>query len=226
MTRKNKYAKSAKLSERKFRELIKLFSVDLDASQIAKVTGLNRNTVNRYLKEIRKRIAQHCEEQSPFSGEVEVDESYFGARRFKGRRGRGAGGKTIVFGIFQRNGKVYTEIVPDFRRKTLQAVIRGRVSADSVIHSDYWRGYNGLVDLGYKKHFRVQHATDQFVQGKSHINGIESFWGYAKTRLSKFRGMSKSTFYLHLKECEFRFNYRGENLSAILLRMCRQYPLF
>jgi transposase-like protein len=179
MMRKNKYAKGAKLSERKFRELIKFFSVDLDASQIAKVTGLNRNTVNRYLKAIRKRIAQHCEEQSPFSGEVEVDESYFGARRFKGRRGRGAGGKTIVFGIFQRNGKVYTEIVPDCRRKTLQAVIRGRVSPDSVIHSDYWRGYNGLVDLGYKKHFRVQHGTDQFVQGKSHINGIESFWGYA-----------------------------------------------
>ena len=101
MTRKNKYAKSAKLSERKFRELIKLFSVDLDASQIAKVTGLNRNTVNRYLKAIRKRIAQYCGEQSPFSGEVEVDESYFGARRFKGRRGRRAGGKTIVFGIFQ-----------------------------------------------------------------------------------------------------------------------------
>ena len=127
MTRKNKYAKSAKLSERKFRELIKLFSVDLDASQIAKVTGLNRNTVNRYLKEIRKRIAQHCEEQSPFSGEVEVDESYFGARRFKGRRGRGTDGKTIVFGIFQRNSRLYTEIVPDCRRKTIQAVIRGRV---------------------------------------------------------------------------------------------------
>ena len=104
MTRKNRYAKGVKLSERKFRELTKLFSVDLEASKIPKVTGLNRNTVNRHLKEIRKRIAEHCEEQSPFFGEVEVDESCFGARRFKGRRGRGACSKTIVFRIFQRNG--------------------------------------------------------------------------------------------------------------------------
>ena len=205
---------------------MKLFSLDLDASQITKITGLNRNTINRYLAEIRKRIAQFCEQQSPFSGEVEVDESYFGSRRIKGKRGRGAFGKTIVFGIFRRNGKVYTEIVPDCRRSTLQGVIRGRVSIESVIHSDGWRGYNGLVDLGYKKHFRVNHGLDEFVHGKSHINGIESFWGYAKTRLSRFRGMSKKTFHLHLKECEFRFNNRGKKLNLLILKIIRKSPLF
>ena len=64
--------------------------------------------------------------------------------------GRGASGKTIVFGIFNRNGEVYTEIEPDARRKTLQDIIRGRVEMESIIHSDGWRGYNGLVDLGTK----------------------------------------------------------------------------
>lgn len=88
---------------------------------------------------IRQKIAEYCEQQSPFSGEVEVDESYFGARRVKGVRGRGTRGKTIVFGIFQRNGKVHTEIVPDCKSKTLQAIIRGKVSIESVIHSDTWR---------------------------------------------------------------------------------------
>jgi hypothetical protein len=73
--------------------------------------------VNKYLKAIRSRIAQLCESESPFSGQVEVDESYFGARRAKGKRGRGARGKTIVFGIFKRNGNVYTEIVPDASKK-------------------------------------------------------------------------------------------------------------
>lgn len=226
MTLKNKYANRSKISEAKIRQIVKLFSLDLDASQITQITGLNRNTVNRYLAEIRKRIAQFCEQQSPFSGEVEVDESYFGARRIKGKRGRGAFGKTIVFGIFRRNGKVYTEIVPDCRRSTLQAVIRGRVCIESVIHSDGWRGYNGLVDLGYKKHFRVNHGQDEFVHGKSHINGIESFWGYAKTRLSRFRGMSKKTFHLHLKECEFRFNNRRNNLNLLILKIIRKSPLF
>ena len=226
MTVKNKYANRSKISEKKIRQIVKLFSIDLDASQITKISGLNRNTINRYLTGIRKRIAEFCEIQSPFSGEVEVDESFFGARRVKGKRGRGAFGKTIVFGIFKRNGSVFTEVVPDCRRATLQAVIRGRVDLESVIHSDGWRGYNGLVDLGYKKHFRVNHGQDQFVHDKSHINGIESFWGYAKTRLSRFRGMNKNTFYLHLKECEFRFNNRGKNLYPLILEILRKFPLF
>ena len=163
--------------------------------------------------------------QYPVSGEIEVDESWFGAKRVKGKRGRGAYGKTIVFGIFKREGKVYTEIVPDCSKATLQGVIRGRVDLDSVIHSDGWRGYNGLVDIGYAKHLRVDHSSNEFVRGKSHINGIEGFWGFAKSRLSRFRGMHKKTFYLHLKECEFRYNYRNENIYEILLRDLRKDPL-
>ena len=225
MTMRNKYVKRSRISEKKFRQLVKLFALDLDAVQISELSHLNRNTVNRYLKAIRTRIAEFCEVESPFNGEVEIDESYFGAKRVKGKRGRGASGKTIVFGIFQRNGKVYTEIVPDARRKTLQDIVRGRVDLETVIHSDGWRGYTGLVDLGYKKHFRVHHGKNEFVRGKSHINGIESFWGYAKTRLSKFRGIHKNLFYLHLKESEFRFNYRHENIYQIILEIFRNKPL-
>lgn len=103
MKGKSKYVKGAHISERKFRGLARLFSVDLDATQISKLTGPSRNTVNRYLKAIRVRLVAHCDAQSPFSGEIEVDESYFGAKRLKGKRGRGAYGKTIVFGIFKRN---------------------------------------------------------------------------------------------------------------------------
>ena len=84
MTVKIKYANRSKISEKKIREIIKLFSLDLDASQITKISGLNRNTINRYLTEIRLRISEYCQLQSPFSGEVEVDESYFDARRVKG----------------------------------------------------------------------------------------------------------------------------------------------
>ena len=188
MTAKNKYANRSKISERKIRQIVKMFSLDLDASQITKISGLNRNTTNRYLTEIRKQIAEYCERQSPFSGEVEVDESYFGARRIKGKRGRGAFGKTIVFGIFKRNGKVFTEIIPDCRRTTLQAVIRGRVDPESIIHSDGWRGYNGLVDLGYKKHFRVNHGQDEFVHGKSHINGSKAFGAIPRPGFPNFEG--------------------------------------
>ncbi len=226
MTNKNQFASFSKISEYKFRQIVKLFSYDLTAIQIAKITKLNRNTINRYLKAIRKIIAAYCEKESPFSGEVEVDESFFGAKRIKGKRGRGANGKTIVFGIFKRNGKVYTEIVPNCSKSTLQEVIRGKIGLDSIIHSDGWRGYNGLVDVGYNNHFRVDHGSDEFVRGTSHINGIEGFWGYAKTRLAKFKGMNQSTFYLHLKECEFRFNYRDYDIHKIILKMFKLNKLF
>ena len=225
MPRKNKYINRSRVTEAKFRDLIKFFSLDLSAQQIAILTKLNRNTVNRYLKLIRKRIAELCESETPFKGEIEVDESYFGAKRVRGKRGRGAAGKTPVFGILQRKGKVYTEIVPDCAKATLQGIIRGRVSPESVIHSDKWRGYNGLVDLGYKKHYRVHHGTNEFARGKNHINGIESFWSFAKNRLIKFHGVHKDTFYFHLKECEFRFNYRNENLYYLLLKLFRENPL-
>jgi transposase-like protein len=222
MTITNKYKKRSRISESKFRQLLRLFSLDIDATNIAKITGLNRNTVNRYLRLIRERIADLCNKTSPFSGVIEVDESYFGARRIKGKRGRGAGGKTPVFGILQRGGKVYTEIVPDCATKTLQGIIRGKVDPDSVIHSDYWRGYNGLVDMGYKKHYRIKHGINEFVNGKNHINGIESFWSFAKRRLEKFHGISKKLFNLHLKESEFRFNNRNENVYQILLKELRK----
>jgi len=227
MTQVNRYKKRARIPEYKFRQIVRHFSLDLTASQIAKLTNVNRNTINKYLMQIRQNIAEYCEQQSPFSGEIEVDESYFGARRVKGIRGRGARGKTIVFGVFQRNGKVYTEIVPDCKSKTLQAIIRGKVSVESVIHSDTWRGYSSLVDLGYQKHYRVKHGINEFVNGKSHINGIESFWAFSKTRLSKFRGLNKNTFYLHLKESEFRFNHRNDRnvLDKIILKIIRENPL-
>ena len=96
---------------------------------------------------------------------------------------------------------------------------------NSTIHSDNWKGYDGLVDLGYKKHYRLDHSKDEFVRGSSHINGIEGFWGYAKNRLSKFKGMHKNNFYLHLKESEFRFNYRKLDLYKFMLQYLKLNPL-
>ena len=90
MTKSNRYSKRSKISEAKIRQIVKLFTIDLTASQIAEITGLNRNTINRHLTALRERIASFCQEESPEKGEVEVDESYFWARKVKGLRDRGA----------------------------------------------------------------------------------------------------------------------------------------
>ena len=113
MTRQNLILKRARISTAKFRQILKYFALDIEAIKIAQLTGLNRNTINKYLLLVRKVIALECEQESPFSGEVEVDERFFGARRAKGKRGRGASGETIVFGLLKRNGKVYTKIAPN-----------------------------------------------------------------------------------------------------------------
>jgi transposase-like protein len=224
-TGKNKYYRRSRISAKVFRRLIRAFAMALTATDAAELTGLSVRSVNPIYLKVRQRIAEHCEAQSPFRGEVEVDESYFGPKRVRGKRGRGAGGKTIVFGIFQRNGHVYTEVVPDARKKTLIKAIRGRVGLRSIVHSDGWRGYDGLVDVGYARHLRVNHGDNEFANDRSHINGIESFWAFAKHRLARFKGVPRHTFYLHLKETEFRFNHRRGNLYQAVLKLLRNNPI-
>ena len=225
MPLKNRYQKFSKISERKFRSILRYFALDFTASDTARLASISTRSVNTIFLKLRKRIVQECNKQTPFKGVIEIDESYFGPRRIRGKRGRGASGKTIVFGIFKRDDKVYTEIVPDASKASLIKVIRGHVSIDSIIHTDGWRGYNGLVDVGYSKHLRVSHGRNEFANGNRHINGIESFWSYAKRRLVKFNGVSRETFFLHLKETEFRFNNRTKNLYKVLLIMLRNQPI-
>jgi len=104
-------------------------------------------------------------------------------------------------------------------------VIRGKVELKSIIYSDGWRGYNGLVDVSYGKHLRIDHSKNEFAKGSNHINGIEGFLGYVKTRLNRFRGMAHNTFNLHLNECEFRFNHRGPDIGHLILKILRNQPL-
>ena len=156
-----------------------------------------------------------------FSGEIEVDESYFGGRR-KGRRGRGAAGKVPVFGILQRGGKVYTKVIPDAKADTLLPIIRNNVVPDSIVYTDYFRSYNAL-DISEFKHYRINHRT-AFVDKHNHINGIENFWNQAKRHLRKYNGIPKSHFPLFLKECEWRFNYGPpKQLKTILRHWVKSY---
>ena len=222
---KNRYYRRSKLSEAKFRVIIRHFALDLTATQCAALTGISVRSINAIYLRIRARTSAWCAARSPFSGELEADESYFGPKRIRGKRGRGASGKTVVFGLLKRGDDVYTEIVPNASKAVLQAIIRGKVDIASVIHTDRWRGYDGLVDVGFDKHHRVNHGNNEFARGTAHVNGIESFWSFAKRRLAQFNGVAKHTFELHLKETEFRFNHRHDNLYLALLKLLRENPL-
>ena len=175
---KNKYIKHTHISERKFKEIIKLFSLDLEAKQISNLTNISENSICKILTKIRKRLSELCDKESYFTkGEIEVDESYFGAKRVKGKRGRGSGSKTKVFGMKKRGDKVYTQIVDNCSATTLVPIIKKLApdNDDTTIYSDEWKAYDGLVNVGYKKHYRVKHSNDIFANCKAHVNGIENF---------------------------------------------------
>ena len=222
----NKYFFHARISEEKFRMILRLFCLDIEAKKVAELTSLNRGSINNIFGKLRKRIAEICELESPFeNGEIELDESYFGARRVRGIRGRGARRKTPVFGMLKRGDKVYTQIVRNCAMSELLPIIQGKADPSSVLYTDGFKTYDGLVNYGYKKHYRVKHGENEFADGNNHINGIENFWGLCKVRLAKFRGMNKKNFYLHIKECEFRYNFRNQNLYLFLLNELRKNKL-
>ena len=80
----------------------------------------------------------------------------------------------------------------------LMPIIKGIILEQSTIYTDCWRAYDGLVLNGYE-HYRVFHSENEFARGKSHVNGIENFWSFAKRRLAKFNGCSSAAFVLCLK---------------------------
>ena len=222
---KNRYLKNARISERHFRQILKEFSFDSTATETAFRTGINRKTINRIFHLFRKRIVLLCEIDGKMSGEVEVDESYFRARRVRGKRGRGASKKIPVVGLLKRGGKVYTKVIKRCTKEELMPVIKGKVLSETTVYTDGWKSYDGLILNGYK-HKRVYHSKDEFVRGKSHVNGIESFWSFTKRRMTKFNGVKKDHFLLHLKESEYRWNHRkNKNIYQSLLTNFRKKSL-
>ena len=196
------YRKS-QISWHKQARLIEHFVAGSTARTAAKLVNVNKTTAAFYFHRLREIIALECKNKALFSGEFEVDESYFGGVR-KGKRGRGAAGKVPVFGILKHGGKVYTQIIPDAASKTLMPIIRDKIQPDSIVYSDCWRGYN-VLDVSEFKHYRINHSK-LFANKHNHINGIENFWNQAKRYMRKFNGIPAKHFELFLKECEWRFN--------------------
>ena len=194
--------------------------MELTSVQTASQMGLNRHTVDRYYQIFREKIADYEESSlQRISGDIEIDESYFGARHRRGaKRGRNTDYKIPVVGILKRNGRVYTKIIPDVSKRTLLPIIERLVKkSESCIYTDQWRSYDGLVFSGYK-HYRINHSKE-FARKHNHINGIESFWSFVKRKMRKHNGIKKDKFYLYLKEAEFKFNHRGKDIYKLLTKI-------
>jgi transposase len=201
---------------------IKLFELDTSVREAARQLDLAYNTVYDLFNLFREAIARIDTEGFTLSGEIEMDESYFGGRR-KGKRGRGAAGKIPVFGILERGWKVRVEVVKDVQGETLLEMAIKKVKRGSLIYTDKFRSYYGLISYGFR-HRRIDHGV-RFVNGKVYINGIEGFWSFAKERLQKFHGVDPKKFPLYLKELEFRYNHRNRDVYDDVVRSLSEHTL-
>ncbi len=197
--------RKSRLSKQIQYRLLEHFVSGSTARCAAELVGINRKSAAYYFHRLRELIAYHQEQEAfeVFSGEVELDESYFGGVR-KGKRGRGAAGKMAVFGLLKRGGKVYAKVVSDTKADTLIPIATQKIAPDSIVYTDHYRSYNTLDVQGFY-HERINHSK-RFAHGKNHINGIENFWNQAKRHMRKFNGVPKAHFGVFLKECEWRFN--------------------
>ena len=220
--RKCAYCKREK-SLKRLRRIIRVIAA-FRRSQTALLTsidtGIPYKAVKRIYDHLRLAIVRECErEAGKLSGEIELDEAYFGGRR-KGKRGRGAAGKSVVFGLLERDGRVYTKVVDAVSKEVLMDVIRRKSRKGSVYYTDKFRSYNSLKRYG--KHYTLNHGKTFVRKGRRrsvHINGIEGFWSFAKHGLYNYRGVSRSMFPLYLKEMEYRYNHRADSVLSLFIRL-------
>ena len=187
----------------------------ISSYEIGRALGVTQKSA--WFMDHRIRMASNAGGFEQLSGEVEVDETFIGGKarnmhlNKRAQRITGTGGKdkTAVLGILQRGGKVRTSVIPNRRKKSLQAEVRKHVTVGSALFTDSLPSYNGL-EAEYA-HQVVDHAV-AYVNGKVHTNGLENFWSLLKRGI-KGTYVSVEPFHLfrYLDEQAFRYNSRQAN---------------
>ena len=218
---KNRYLKGAHISEKKVRELLKLFSEDLTATQIANISGISRITVNAYLKMIRTHIAAFNLENYPeYKNGNGVSHQALNGHCIDNTL------KKSMYGIYKHGDVIITEKLTGLEDTWVHDWVRGKVQAEpQVLERHHLNKYQGVADFNAIKLFRVNTPPSGLIKGRSGIDEIDMFWGMLKSRLVKFRGLNCSTLFLHVKETEFRYNYRNEDIYSLLVNIIQRKPL-
>lgn len=212
-----------KLSTYKVKKIILFFCIDIPASKTALLLNLNRNTINQWYMRFREVIYVHQTKlrERAIGGTADAT-TYFTTRKKYGFHQKIKTDRKVfkypIFGIFEREGAIFTEIFPPFKHEELKEVIWEIKSPDKIINDKSWRGYNGLVDLKHSKHFRIKY--DGKLKSVNNLNDMESFCSFSKRRLAKFNGVL-DYLDLHLKECEWRWKKEPTSLIDDLWKLVK-----
>jgi transposase-like protein len=180
----------------------------ISSYEVHRAIGVTQKTA--WFLDHRIRLALTMGSFNKLSGQIEADETFIGGKarnmhadkRAEKITGTGGKDKTAVMGILERGGKVVTKVVPNRKRKALQAEVREHVLAGSALFTGALKSYEGLDEF---QHEVVDHAVE-YVRGEVHTNGLENFWSLLKRGLSGTY-VSVEPF-RYLDEQAWRYNHR------------------
>jgi len=223
---KNRYYRRSRLGERKFREVVRCLALDLSASDTARLTGISIRSSNTIFLKIRQRMAQETERHSIFNIMPDNANCVLPAMTGTQALPRSSGKPPLLFGIHRSNDSVHTELVPDCSSPLLHNIVSGDQELASVFQPKDWVSrYHGMVDVRLAQYYPVQWHGSQYLRSAREMNGSEPFWVFTRRRLQRFMGIPRHTYYLHLKETEYRYNRPRDKLYLELLALLRKYPL-
>jgi transposase-like protein len=208
----------------------------ISSYEVGRDLGISQKSAWHLMHRIR--FALHAGSfEKMLSGHVEADETFIGgearnmhiAQRRRRITGRGGKDKTAVLGIMERGGNVRTVVVPNRKKKTLQAEVNKHVQAGSALYTDFLLSYEGLE--GKYAHRVVDHAVE-YVNGNVHTNSLENFWSLLKRSISgTYVSVEPFHLFRYLDEQAYRFNNRedmndSDRLGCFMLSswhvFCRQ----
>lgn len=201
---------------------IALVRIGVNALGLQWAIGCHYRTASRVLQTIRSAVARDPI-SAQLSGEIEVDEAYYGGRR-KGLRGRSPKGKTIVLGFKERGrngqrGRAKTIVIPNVTKDVLHAAVSKHVARDSTVYSDGLSSYDGLTEKGYQ-HLPFDHSRQFILTDVIHTQGIEGHWGVTKPiTKARYRKLTPASMPGILAETDFRSNHRtNRDFIGLVLR--------
>jgi transposase len=201
--------------------LLDLFALGVPSYRQRFRSATTATSRERFYRLVRACCALIEQLREPLEGSIECDETLFGGAR-KGKRGWGAAGKVLVFGLIKRNGKVRAMPIASRDRATIMQAIEAHTREGTLYYTDEWHAYATLKLRG--NHVRIRKEKGR-PAGREHINGIEGFWSYAKNWLYPYRGVPRQYFHLYLGEVCYRFNHRDDDLKPLFLRLLKQFSI-